>query len=151
MSNHDERESIWSIRRRWRPLYSTLFVGQTFGWLTYRMIETTPEVALMELHTIGGRAAVGTLAVTEALDIMLGTRDAINDWLKKRREQAHAEGVVKGHAQGVEEGVVKGHAQGVAERDEEWQAWNADRIAAEERGERFDVPPPGSDDNRNGR
>ena len=131
MSNHDERESIWSIRRRWRPLYSTLFVGQTFGWLTYRMIETTPEIALMELHTIGGRAAVGTLAVTEALDIMLGTRDAINDWLKKRREQAYAEGV--------------------AERDQEWRAWNAERIAAEERGERFDVPPPGSDDNDNGR
>ena len=132
MSNRDERESIWSIRKRWRPLYSTLFVGQTFGWLTYRIIETTPETALMELHTIGGRAAVGTLAVTEALDIMLGTRDAINEWLRKRREQAHAEG--------VEEGVAK--------RDREWQAWNADRIAAEERGEPFDEPPPGSDDAR---
>ena len=132
MSNRDERESIWSIRKRWRPLYSTLFVGQTFGWLTYRIIETTPETALMELHTIGGRAAVGTLAVTEALDIMLGTRDAINEWLRKRREQAHAEG--------VEEGVAK--------RDREWQAWNADRIAAEERGEPFDKPPPGSDDAR---
>ena len=71
---------------------------------------------------------------------MLGTRDAINEWLQKRREQAHAEGVA--------EGVAKGHAQGVAERDEEWQAWNADRIAAEERGEPFDEPPPGSDDAR---
>ena len=138
MSNHDERESIWSIRKRWRPLYSTLFVGQTFGWLTYRMIETTPETALMELHTIGGRAAVGTLAVTEALDIMLGTRDAINEWLQKRRQQAHAEGVA--------EGVAKGQAQGAAERDLEWQTWNANRIAAEERGEPFDEPPPGSDD-----
>ena len=158
MSNRDERESIWSIRKRWRPLYSTLFVGQTFGWLTYRMIEATPETALMELHTIGGRAAVGTLAVTEALDIMLGTRDAINEWLQKRREQAHAEGVeegvAKGHAQGIVEGVVKGHAQGVAEghaqgaaeRDMEWQTWNANRIAAEERGEPFDEPPPSSDD-----
>ena len=136
MSNRDERESIWSIRKRWRPLYSTLFVGQTFGWLTYRMIETAPETALMELHTIGGRAAVGTLAVTEALDIMLGTRDAINEWLQKRREQAHAEG------------VAKGHAQGVSDRDREWRTWNADRIAAEERGEPFDEPPPGSDDAR---
>ena len=63
---------------------------------------------------------------------MLGTRDAINEWLRKRREQAHAEG--------VEEGVAK--------RDREWQAWNADRIAAEERGEPFDEPPPGSDDAR---
>ena len=156
MSNHDERESIWSIRKRWRPLYSTLFVGQTFGWLAYRLLETSPEIALMELHTIGGRAAVGTLAVTEALDIMLGTRDAINEWLQKRREQAHAEGhaagveegVAKGRALGVEEGVAKGHAQGAAQRDLEWQAWNANRIAAEERGEPFDEPPPGSDDPR---
>ena len=58
---------------------------------------------------------------------MLGTSEEINRWLRKRREQAYAEGVAK--------------------RDEEWRAWNADRIAAKERGERFDVPPPGSDDN----
>ena len=144
MGNRDERESIWSIRKRWRPLYSTLFVGQTFGWLIYRMMESAPETALMELHTIGGRAAVGTLAVTEALDIMLGTRDAINEWLQKRREQAHALGVEAGHAKGVEEG----HAKGIAERDQEWQTWNANRIAAEERGEPFDEPPPGSDNDR---
>ena len=73
---------------------------------------------------------------TEALDIMLGTRDAINEWLQKRREQAHAEG------------VAKGHAQGVSDRDREWRTWNADRITAEERGEPFDEPPPGSDDAR---
>ena len=126
--DHDERESIWSIRKRWRPLYSMLFVGQTFGWLTYRLLETSPESALMELHIIGARAAVGTLVVTEVLDIMLGTRDAINDWLKKRRQQAYAEGV--------------------AERDQEWRTWNANRIAAEERGEPFDEPPPSSDDAR---
>ena len=131
MGNQDERESIWSIRKRWRPFYSVLFVGQTFGWLAYRILETAPETALMELHTIGARAAVGTLAVTEALDIMLGTRDAINDWLQKRREQAYD--------------------QGVADRDQEWQTWNADRIASEERGEPFDVPPPGSNDDKNGR
>ena len=143
MSNQDERESIWSIRKRWRPFYSVLFVGQTFGWLTYRILETAPETALMELHTIGARAAVGTLAVTEALDIMLGTRDAINDWLQKRREQAHEQGIELGVAQGIE--------QGIALRDQEWQTWNADRIAAEERGEPFDVPPPGSNDDKNGR
>ena len=62
---------------------------------------------------------------------MLGTSEEINRWLRKRREQAYAEGV--------------------AQRDEEWRAWNAGRIAAEERGERFDVPPPGSNDDRNGR
>ena len=63
---------------------------------------------------------------------MLGTRDAINEWLQKRREQAHAEG----------------YAKAVSDRDREWRTWNADRIAAEERGEPFDEPPPGSDDAR---
>ena len=62
---------------------------------------------------------------------MLGTRDAINDWLQKRRERAYD--------------------QGVADRDHEWQTWNADRIAAKERGEPFDVPPPSSNDDNNGR
>ena len=65
---------------------------------------------------------------------MLGTSEEINRWLRKRRERAYAEGV----------------QEGFAERDQEWRAWNAERIAAEERGERFDVPPPGSDDETNG-
>ena len=63
---------------------------------------------------------------------MLGTREEINNWLQRRRERAHE--------QGVEEGI--------ALRDREWQTWNADRIASEERGEPFDVPPPGSNDDK---
>ena len=74
---------------------------------------------------------------------MLGTSEEINRWLRKRREKAYAEGFAKGFAQG--------YAEGVAESDQEWRAWNAERIAAEERGEQFDVPPPGSDDDKNGR
>ena len=83
----------------------------------------------------------------EVLDIMLGTSEEINRWLRKRREKEYAEGFAKGFAKGF----AQGYAKGVAESDREWRAWNAERIAAEERGERFDVPPPGSDDNDNGR
>ena len=70
---------------------------------------------------------------------MLGTREEINNWLQKRREQAYARG------------FAKGYAQSIAKCDREWQTWNADRIASEERGEPFDVPPPGSNDDNNGR
>ena len=61
---------------------------------------------------------------------MMGTRDAINDWLKKRREQAYAEG----------------KTQGRAEFTAEITAWNDRRLAAEANNEPFDEPPPGVDD-----
>ena len=69
---------------------------------------------------------------------MMGTRDAINDWLEKRRRQARAEGIA--------EGRVKGAAEGRAELVAEVVAWNELRLAAEARGESFDEPPPGVDD-----
>ena len=68
--------------------------------------------------------------MTEVWDAMMGTRDAINDWLEKRRRQARAEGVAEGRAALVAEVV----------------AWNERRLAAEERGEPFDEPPPGVED-----
>ncbi len=61
---------------------------------------------------------------------MMGTRDAINDWLEKRRRQARTEGIAEGRAELVAEVV----------------AWNERRLAAEARGESFDEPPPGVDD-----
>ena len=33
-------------------------------------------------------------------------------------------------------------AEGRAERDAEWKAWNGRRLAAAEKGEPFDEPPP---------
>ena len=56
---------------------------------------------------------------------MMGTRDAINDWLEKRRQKARAEGR--------------------AELAAEIAAWNDRRLAAEANNEPFDEPPPGAD------
>ena len=53
---------------------------------------------------------------------MMGTRDAINDWLEKRRRKAYD----------------KGRA--------ELAAWYERRLAAEANNEPFDEPPPGVDD-----
>ena len=61
---------------------------------------------------------------------MMGTRDAINDWLEKRRQKAYAEG----RAQFIAEVV----------------AWNDRRLAAEANNQPFDEPPPGVEDHRNG-
>ena len=65
---------------------------------------------------------------------MMGTRDAINDWLEKRRQKALAEG----------------ESRGRSERTAEVIAWNERRLAAEADGQPFDEPIPGAEDRRNG-
>ena len=44
-----------------------------------------------------------------------------------------------------QEGRAEGHAEGQAESNAKWEAWNARRIEAEEKGEPFDEPPPSAD------
>ena len=73
---------------------------------------------------------------------MMGTRDAINDWLEKRRRKARAEGEARG--------IALGEAKGRAELAAEITAWNDRRLAAEANNQPFDEPPPGVDDRRNG-
>ena len=42
----------------------------------------------------------------------------------------------------LEKGREEGRREGALARDAEWAAWNARRLEAESRGERFDEPPP---------
>ena len=76
---------------------------------------------------------------------MMGTRDAVNDWLEKRRQKARAEGEARGEARGIGRGIAKGITQGREEMAAEVAAWNERRLAAEANGEPFDEPPPGID------
>ena len=71
---------------------------------------------------------------------------------RKRRRLAEAvaqgreEGRAEALAQGREEGRAEVLAQGREERERmiaAFSAWNARRLEAEGRGERFDEPPPG--------
>lgn len=57
----------------------------------------------------------------EVWDAMMGTRDAVNDWLEKRRQKARAEGIALGRS----------------------------KLAAEANREPFDEPPPGEDTRQN--
>ena len=95
-------------------------------------------VSLSQLERDGAKAVISTILLMEVWDAMMGTRDAINDWLEKRRQNARAEGIA--------EGEVKGRATERAL----WQEWYDRWQAAEANNEPFDEPPPGTDDRRNG-
>ena len=138
------------MRREARPFYAALFVLQTFALIARRFYIALTEqsegaswqalssaidvgklldiaaVSLSQLERDGAKAVISTILLMEVWDIMMGTRDAVNDWLEKRREKARAEGR--------------------AELAAEVAAWNERRLAAEANGEPFHEPPPGTDD-----
>ena len=76
----------------------------------------------LNLPENGAAAAVSTITLTEGLDLMLGTRDAINEWLKRRRDQARKEG----------------REEGIEQTNTRWQAWLARMQEAQANGLPFD-------------
>ena len=132
----ERRESIGSIRGRWRLLFSILFVAQALpgmlfifwlelAWITSDSPVDTIKSILWGIALVGAASVATTGLFVEAQELMLGTRDLINDWLQKRRESAET--------------------KGRKEMRTEILAWVERRDAAREKGEPFDEPPPGSD------
>lgn len=76
-----------------------------------------------------GASIATTVTLSEGHDLMLGTRDLINDWIQRRREQYVAK---------VKE---EGREEGREEMREEVNAWYKRQQAAVEKGEPFDEPP----------
>ncbi len=143
-----------TVRREARPFYAALFVLQTFGLVARRFYIALVEesegafwqtlsaalnegkfldiatASLSELERDGAKAVISTIVLMEAWDAMMATRDAVNDWLEKRREKARAEG----------------QAEGQATERAAWLAWYKRWEDAQARNEPFDEPPPGLGD-----
>ena len=110
------------MRREARPFYAALFVLQTFGLVARRFYIALMErlgsesvsfwqalstaidegklldiaaVSLSQLERDGAKAIISTVVLMEVWDIMMATRDTVNDWLEKRREKARAEGIAE--------------------------------------------------------
>ena len=174
--SENHRESALTVRKEARPFYAALFVLQTFGLIARRFyialmervetesvslwqalsatvedgkIQDIIAISLSELERDGAKAVISTIVLMEVWDAMMATRDAVNDWLEKRREKARAEGIAEGIAEGRIEGIAKGKIEGIAEGRAslavEIADWNERRLVAEANGEPFDEPIPGQD------
>ena len=137
-SEHSEQQrwSIGSIRGRWRLLFSIFYVAQALPGIAFiiwmELVHTTADSQIDTIRAIiwgiavvGGAAVATTVALVEVQELMLGTRDIINEMLQKRRDAAKVEGR--------------------EEMREEFLAWVERRDAARENDEPFDEPPPSSD------
>ena len=145
--NRPERESIWSIGRKWLPWYLALIFAMIIGWTAFiAWLEVTsgnhdsvPAIANAVVKGTGPAAPlipIYALMVITALDVAGGatvvTARYLGDkFLKPLREKIRQEGREEGKEEGREE------------RQRQWTAWNQRREEAEKRGEPFDEPPPG--------
>ena len=137
--NRPERESIWSIGRKWLPWYLALIFAMIIGWTAFiAWLEVTsgnhdsvPAITNAVVKGTGPAAPlipIYALMVITALDVAGGatvvTARYLGDkFLKPLHEKIRQEGR--------------------EERQCQWTAWNQRREEAEKKGEPFDEPPPG--------
>ena len=109
-------------------------------------MDTLPQTALAIIKGLGlntaGAAGLAFQIVEGPRVIMVVADYFTKRWLNPLKEQLRQEGRVEGRVEGRAEGRVEGRAEGRAETNAKWDAWNARRMEAEEKGEPFDEPPP---------
>ncbi len=148
-SLEEARESIWSVPPGRMAQYFglfTLFASAGIGFLLwYEIFENTADTLAQTvlsitqgigLNTVGA-AGLSMLTVEGPRFIMVMADYFTKKWLNPLKERLRAE-----REQLAAESRAKGRAEGRAERDTEWKAWNERRMAAAEKGEPFDEPPP---------
>ena len=156
-SLEDGRESIWSVppgrMAQYLALF-TLFASMGLGFLLWYEIfsntsDTLPQTVLAIIKGLGlntaGAAGLSFQIVEGPKFVMVVADYFTKRWLNPLKEQLRQEGRAEGRAEGHAEGRAEGQVEGRAETNAEWEAWNARRMEAEEKGEPFDEPPPSAD------
>lgn len=133
-SLEDGRESIWSAPPGRMAQYFalfTLFASMGIGFLLWYEVfintaDTLPQTVLAIVKGLGlnaaGAAGLSLQIVEGPRFVMVAADYFTKKWLNPLKEQLRQEGR--------------------AERDAMWEAWNARRMEAEEKGESFYEPPP---------
>ena len=145
------RISVMSVHEGWWYAYLAAFFMQMTGWTLMvawdeavygshtRVIEYMRAVGRDSSHMVQ-MFILNTIGIVELGRLIMVLAQGIVDRLKERRERFKAELIAQGKAEGRSEGRSEGRAELAAEV----KAWNQRRLEAEERGEKFDEPPPTS-------
>ena len=152
----DERESMWSVSKRFAKVYFALFSALgTIGIAWTVWYETVHNSAgkswydvvdgiIQKFPAVILGSAFISFVITEAIVVLYSI---YRDRMEKKSEKIFAEGIAEGEAKGEARGIVKGRAQGKAEGIALIENYYRRKADAEARGEPFDEPYPGADDN----
>ena len=147
------RVSALSVPEAWWYAYLVLCFGQMVGWTV--MVAWHEAVYGDHAHAVGYLMAVGrdsshmiqifilnTIGIVELGRSIMVLAQGMAERLKQRKEKFRAELIAQGIAQGKAEGIVEGETRGRAALAAEVADWNRRRLESEERGDKFDEPPP---------
>ena len=147
---------MWSVSKRFAKVYFALFsaIG-TLGIAWTIWYETVHNSAgkswydvvdgiIQKFPPVILGAAFISFVITEALVVLYSI---YRDRMEKKAEKIFAEGVAEGEARGIAKGRSEGKAQGVAEGIALIEDYYRRKADAEARGEPFDEPYPGADNN----
>ena len=134
-----ERESVWSVARRWVPWCLALIFLLTIGWTafvawTLATHGNYASISLLAIDTAGksGPAAPLILLLAVCVVSLADSLEGMVVVTKRYLDSKLVEPIRK-----------RLREEGAQERQKEWDAWNSRRLEAEARGEPFDEPPPG--------
>ncbi len=143
----DELISGLSIRRAWiervLTVFSLLVIAYTIPEVQHEIAKgkdpMTTANAIFTNVSVFMTVAFGCLViVTHGIDQIMFRYIAY----KEKLDRVRAEGKAEGKVEGKTEGKVEGKVEGKTEVYQEVAAWNARRMEAEARGEKFTEPPP---------
>ena len=135
-----ERESIWSVARRLRPLFSVILVVQFLTFLAINAFKvTTGENPGDALDIITGAYEKTS---SQAFSILLTTYSLtevimLASWLRERDQER------------VEKAKEQGRQEGEETANQRWQDWYERLQAAQREGREFNEPPPDQPASRN--
>ena len=135
------RISVMSVHEGWWYAYLVAFFAQMSAWTI--MVAWDEAVygghtrVIEYLRAVGGDSShmvqmfiLNTIGIIELGRSIMVLAQGMAERLKQRKEKFRAEL------------ITQGKSEGRAELAAEIAVWNEKRLAAEERGEKFDEPPP---------
>ena len=149
-SSPPDRESVWSIPRRWQTAYFVLFAIQNIAgislvcWYEIAVLNEDDTVLTVlniidRLPSVGVGAAAITIALMEVARTVMVIGGNLERWLKKREQER------------LDRAVAEARSEALAEVQRKWAEWNQRRLDAEARGEPFTEPPPDVPSDANGK
>ena len=147
-----ERESIWSIGRKWLPWYLLTVFAMVIGWTAFvaRLeISSKNHAGLADLANavVKGTSPAAPLIPIYAL-LVISTLDVVGGATVVTARYLSDKFLKQLHEKLREEGRERGLEEGRNETQCQWAAWNQRRLDAENNGEPFDEPPPELDNSQ---
>ena len=145
-----QRESIWSVSRRWKALYFPLFTTLTIigaGYVVWHGITHRPEGDIHDAIVATVLRLAPTVVVAAGASVVVTELGRYASMLSDILREKTDKWIAKSRREDREKAIAQGIAEGHAERQKLWQEWNQRRLNHEARGEPFDEPPPSLDGN----